>query len=308
LGAINPAIPATIGGSADLTGSNNTKSKDQEALTSENYSGRYIYYGIREFGMAAAMNGMALHGGIIPYGGTFLIFSDYCRPAIRLSALQKTKVIYVLTHDSVGLGEDGPTHQPIEHLQSLRAMPQLEVYRPADAVETAECWASALAFDGPSVLALSRQNLTPVRTKSARENLCARGAYRLKKAGEARKVILIATGSEVEIALATAELLEAQGIGADVVSMPSTARFDAQDEAYREDILPDVSNREILRVSIEAGTTFGWERYTGLHGLRIGIDRFGASAPAPDLYEFFRLTPDAVARRVTELLQKRDML
>jgi transketolase len=254
------------------------------------------------------MNGMALHGGIVPYGGTFLIFSDYCRPAIRLSALQKTRVIYVLTHDSVGLGEDGPTHQPIEHLQSLRAMPQLEVFRPADAVETAECWAAALAYDGPSVLALSRQNLTPVRTKASAKNLSALGAYRLKKAGAARKVILIATGSEVEIALAAAEQLEGHGIGADVVSMPSTTRFDAQDAAYREDILPDVSNREILRVSIEAGTTFGWERYTGLHGLRIGIDRFGASAPAGDLYEYFGLTPDAVARRVTEQLQKRDKL
>jgi transketolase len=304
LEAINAAIPATIGGSADLTGSNNTKTKTQEPLTADNYAGRYIYYGIREFGMAAAMNGMALHGGVIPYGGTFLIFSDYCRPAIRLSALQKTKVIYVMTHDSIGLGEDGPTHQPVEHLQSLRAMPQLDVYRPADAVETAECWAAALASEGPSVLALTRQNLTPVRTKSSSKNLSALGAYRLKKAGAARKVILIATGSEVEIACAVAEQLEGQGIGVDVVSMPSTERFDAQDAAYREDILPDVSNREILRVSIEAGATFGWERYTGLHGLRIGIDRFGASAPATDLYEHFGLTPDAITSKILEKLRK----
>ncbi len=308
LEAINVAIPATIGGSADLTGSNNTKTKAQEALTADNYAGRYIYYGIREFGMSAAMNGMALHGGVIPYGGTFLIFSDYCRPAIRLSALQNAKVIYVMTHDSIGLGEDGPTHQPIEHLQSLRAMPQLDVFRPADAVETAECWAAALASDGPSVLALTRQNLRPVRTAAAKENLCARGAYRLKLAAAARKVILIATGSEVEIALDVAERLESQGIGADVVSMPCTERFDSQDAAYREEILPDVSNREILRVSIEAGATFGWERYTGLHGLRIGIDRFGASAPAADLYRHFGLTPDAIAPWVVELLQKRDML
>ncbi|MBA3512140.1 transketolase [Sphingomonas sp.] len=308
LEAINAEIPATIGGSADLTGSNNTKTKAQEALTADNYAGRYIYYGIREFGMAAAMNGMALHGGVIPYGGTFLIFSDYCRPAIRLSALQNARVIYVMTHDSIGLGEDGPTHQPIEHLQSLRAMPQLELFRPADAVETAECWAAALASEGPSVLALTRQNLSPVRTKAAKENLSARGAYRLRKAAAARKAILIATGSEVEIALDVAERLESQGIGADVVSMPCTERFDAQDPDYREDILPDVSNREILRVSIEAGATFGWERYTGLHGLRIGIDRFGASAPAADLYQHFGLTPDAIAPRVVELLQKRDML
>src|SRR5688572_1398471 len=304
LEAINAAIPSTIGGSADLTGSNNTKTKGQEPLTADNYDGRYIYYGIREFGMAAAMNGMALHGGVIPYGGTFLIFSDYCRPAIRLSALQKAKVIYVMTHDSIGLGEDGPTHQPIEHLQGLRAMPQLEVFRPADAVETAECWAAALASDGPSVLALTRQNLSPVRIKASAKNLSALGAYRLKKAGAARKVILIATGSEVEIACAVAEQLEGQGIGADVVSMPCTERFDAQDAAYREDILPDVSNREILRVSIEAGATFGWERYTGLHGLRIGIDRFGASAPAGDLYEHFGLTPDAITSKILEKLRK----
>ncbi|QNP44663.1 transketolase [Sphingomonas sediminicola] len=290
LEAINPVVQATIGGSADLTGSNNTKTKALQPLTADNYGGRYIYYGIREFGMAAAMNGMALHGGVIPYGGTFLVFTDYARPAIRLSALQQAKVIYVMTHDSIGLGEDGPTHQPVEHLQSLRAMPGLNVYRPADAVETAECWALALASKEPSVLALTRQNLRPVRTEAVDGNLCARGAYRLKAAGNARKVIIIATGSEVEIALDAAERLEGQGIGTDVVSMPSTELFDEQSADYREDILPDVSNREILRVSIEAGTTFGWERYTGLHGLRIGIDRFGVSAPAKDAYEFFGLT------------------
>src|SRR5437868_614835 len=211
LEAINAAIPATIGGSADLTGSNNTKTKALEPLTADNYAGRYIYYGIREFGMAAAMNGMALHGGVIPYGGTFLVFTDYARPAIRLSALQNARVIYVMTHDSIGLGEDGPTHQPIEHLQSLRAMPQLEVYRPADAVETAECWALALQSDGPSVLALTRQNLAPVRTEAVNENLSARGGYRLKSAAAERRVIIVATGSEVEIALDTADQLERQG-------------------------------------------------------------------------------------------------
>jgi transketolase len=305
LEAINDVVPATIGGSADLTGSNNTKTKALEPLTPENYGGRYVYYGIREFGMAAAMNGMALHGGVIPYGGTFLVFTDYARPAIRLSALQRARVVYVMTHDSIGLGEDGPTHQPIEHLQSLRGMPQLEVYRPCDAVETAECWALALESDGPSILALTRQNLRPVRTGSAAENLSARGAYRLKAADSGRKVIFIATGSEVEIALDAAARLEQQGIGADVVSMPCTERFDAQPQAYREDILPDVSNREILRVSVEAGTTFGWERYTGLHGLRIGIDRFGVSAPAADAYDFFGLTPDKVAARVTDFMKER---
>ena len=307
LEAINPAVPSTVGGSADLTGSNNTKTKALQALTPENYAGRYIYYGIREFGMAAAMNGMALHGGVIPYGGTFLVFTDYARPAIRLSALQRAKVIYVMTHDSIGLGEDGPTHQPIEHLQSLRAMPGIDVYRPCDAVETAECWVLALASDGPSILALTRQNLSPIRTKSARENLSARGAYRVKQSRAERKVIFIATGSEVEIAVGAAEQLEKQGIGADVVSMPCTERFDAQPADYREDILPDVSNTRILRVSVEAGTTFGWERYTGLHGLRIGIDRYGVSAPAKDAFEYFGLTPDAVAARVLDHMQKRNM-
>ena len=305
LEAINVAIPATVGGSADLTGSNNTKTRALEPLTAQNYAGRYVYYGIREFGMAAAMNGMALHGGIIPYGGTFLVFTDYARPAIRLSALQGARVVYVMTHDSIGLGEDGPTHQPIEHLQSLRVIPQLEVFRPADAVETAECWALALQSDGPSVLALTRQNLPPVRTVAVAENLSARGAYRLKPAQNARKVILIATGSEVEIALGAAQRLEGQGIGADVVSMPCTERFDAQPWDYRENILPDVSNREILRVSIEAGTTVGWERYTGLHGLRIGIDRFGVSAPAPDAYDYFGLTPDKVVTRITDFMKQR---
>src|SRR5438270_5810767 len=305
LRAINPAIPATIGGSADLTGSNNTKTKALEPLTADNYAGRYIYYGIREFGMAAAMNGMALHGGVIPYGGTFLVFTDYARPAIRLSALQNAKVIYVMTHDSVGLGEDGPTHQPIEHLQSLRAIPQLDVYRPADAVETAECWALALQSDGPSILALTRQNLRPVRSEASSENLCGHGAYRLKPAKNARQVILIATGSEVEIALAAAEQLEAHAIGADVVSMPCTERFDAQPRDYRDAVLPDDS--ALVRVSIEAGTTFGWERYTGLNGIRIGIDRFGVSAPAKDAYEYFGLTPDAVAAGVIERVKQREM-
>ncbi len=305
LEAINTAVPSTIGGSADLTGSNNTKTKSIEALTSDNYAGRYIYYGIREFGMAAAMNGMALHGGVIPYGGTFLVFTDYARPAIRLSALQKARVVYVMTHDSIGLGEDGPTHQPIEQLQSLRAMPGLEVYRPADAVETAECWALALAGDKPGLLALTRQTLPPIRTDTANENLCARGAYRVKSADADRKVIFIATGSEVHLALAAAEKLEARGIGADVVSMPCTERFDAQPADYREDILPDVSNREVLRVSLEAGTTFGWERYTGLHGLKIGIDRFGVSAPAKDAFEFFGFTPDKVAEKVTGFMKER---
>ncbi|HEX8623246.1 MAG TPA: transketolase [Allosphingosinicella sp.] len=299
LEAVNAALPETIGGSADLTGSNNTKTKSQKPLTKEDYSGRYIYYGIREFGMAAAMNGMALHGGVIPYGGTFLVFSDYCRPAIRLSALQGIRVVYVMTHDSIGLGEDGPTHQPVEHLTSLRLIPNLHVYRPADAVETAECWALALErAEGPSVLALTRQNLPQLRSGRT-ENLCARGAYRLRAAAAERRVVLVATGSEVEVAIAVAEGLEGQGIGADVVSMPCWELFDAQDEAYRRDLLPDGA----LKVSIEAGATLGWERYVGPGGLAVGLDRFGASAPAEDLFKRFGFTAEAIVPKIVSALQ-----
>jgi transketolase len=298
LEAINAAVPDTLGGSADLTGSNNTRTKGQLPFTAEDYAGRYLYYGIREFGMAAAMNGMALHGGIIPYGGTFLIFSDYCRPAIRLAALQQVRTIFVMTHDSIGLGEDGPTHQPIEQLAGLRAIPNLAVFRPADAVETAECWALALArAEGPSLLALTRQNLPQLRRERS-ENLSARGAYRLRPASAQRRVVLIATGSEVEVALAVADALEARGIGADLVSMPCWSLFDAQDSAYRSDLLPD----DALKVSIEAGATLGWERYVGERGLTIGLDRFGASAPAEDLFKRFGFTAEAIVPRILAAL------
>jgi transketolase len=295
LDAINPQLPETIGGSADLTGSNNTRSQDQKTTFGPGrYEGRYVCYGIREFGMAAAMNGMALHGGVIPYGGTFLVFSDYCRNAIRLSALQRARVIYVLTHDSIGLGEDGPTHQPIEHVMSMRMIPNLDVMRPCDTIETAECWALALENrTGPSVLALSRQNLPQLRTEAA-ENRSARGAYRLREAKAPRRVVLIATGSEVEIAVKVADALEAQGIGADVVSMPSWNRLMAQDAAYRAHLLPAGA----LKVSIEAGTTFGWEAITGPDGLRFGIDSFGLSGPADQLYQHFGLTADQITPRI----------
>jgi transketolase len=300
LESINAFLPETVGGSADLTGSNNTKTKAQKPLTKYDYSGRYIYYGIREFGMAAAMNGMALHGGVIPYGGTFLIFSDYCRPAIRLSALQQVRVVYVMTHDSIGLGEDGPTHQPIEQLAGLRAIPNLAVFRPADAVETAECWSLALRReDGPSLLALSRQNLPQLRLERSAENLCARGAYTLRAAAAERKVVLIATGSEVQLALGVADSLEEQGIGADVVSMPCWSLFDAEDPVYRADILPGGA----LLVSIEAASTFGWERYTGRYGLNIGLDRFGASAPAGDLFKRFGFTAEAIVPHILAALE-----
>ncbi|WP_324827620.1 transketolase [Qipengyuania zhejiangensis] len=299
LGQINVKMPETIGGSADLTGSNNTKAGGIGPLTADDYSGRYIYYGIREFGMAAAMNGMALHGGVVPYGGTFLVFTDYCRGAIRLSALQKCRVVYVMTHDSIGLGEDGPTHQPVEHVQSLRMMPNLLVMRPADAVETAECWEIALRQgDRPTVLALSRQNLPQLRNSPEEIGLSAKGAYRLKKAGAKRQVVLVATGSEVHVALEAAEALEKQGVGADVVSMVCTQLFDEQDAAYRADILP----RDALKVSVEAGTTFGWERYIGCDGIAVGIDRFGASAPAEELFEKFGLTADSIVPRIINKL------
>jgi transketolase len=300
LSVLTQDVPALIGGSADLTGSNNTKTPSTGALTTGNYGGRYVYYGIREFGMSAAMNGMALHGGVIPYGGTFLVFTDYARPAIRLSAIQQVRVVYVMTHDSIGLGEDGPTHQPVEHLQSLRAMPGVLVMRPADTLETAECWELALKETSrPSVLALTRQNLPAVR-HDASENLCARGAYRLRAATADRLVVLVATGSEVELAIKVAEALEGQGIGADVVSMPCTELFDEQPESYRADILAD----DALRVSIEAGTTFGWERYTKADGLRIGLDHFGASAPAEVLFEEFGFSVEAIVPKILEKLGK----
>lgn len=304
LGPLTEKLPHLVGGSADLTGSNLTKTKSTEPFGAANYAGRHVYYGIREFGMAAAMNGMALHGGVVPYGGTFLVFSDYCRNAIRMSAVQHAQVVYVMTHDSIGLGEDGPTHQPVEHVMSLRMIPNLNVYRPADVIETAECWALSLETSGtPSVLALSRQNLPQLRGAgdegwTRASNRSAKGGYRLKAADAARKVVLVATGSEVEIAVNVAKSLEGQGIGADVVSMPCTELFDGQTAAYKADILP----RDALIVSIEAGVTMGWERYTGLDGINIGIDRFGASAPADALYDYFGLTVDKIVPRILEKL------
>lgn len=304
LGPLTEAIPQLVGGSADLTGSNNTKTPSTLPMTADDYAGRYVYYGIREFGMAAAMNGMALHGGVVPYGGTFLIFSDYCRNAIRLSALQQVGVVYVMTHDSIGLGEDGPTHQPIEQVMSLRLVPNLYTFRPCDTIETAECWALALkAAETPSVLALSRQGLPQLRGEGDEEwsgdkNRCAQGGYRLRASALARKVVLVASGSEVALAVECAEKLEEAGVGTDVVSMPCTELFDAQDDAYKADILPD----DAVIVSIEAGATLGWERYTGRNGLNIGIDRFGASAPAPDLFAHYELTADAIVPKIQNKL------
>lgn len=298
LDALVPAVPELIGGSADLTGSNNTKAKVAKPVSAENYGGNYIYYGIREHGMAAAMNGMALHGGIIPFGGTFLVFTDYCRPAIRLSALMKQRVVYVMTHDSIGLGEDGPTHQPVEHLAALRAIPNLLVFRPCDTMETAECWALALTTkDRPSVLALTRQALPHLRADAANANHCARGGYIIRPTQKDRKVTLIATGSEVAIAVEAQKLLEEKGIGTAVVSMPSCELFNEQSAAYKKEVLGTG-----LKVAIEAAIGFGWERFIGTDGIFIGMKGFGASAPINDLYNHFGITPAAIVDAVTAKL------
>ena len=295
LDAYTAAIPAMIGGSADLTGSNNTKATDMAVIAAGEFGGRYIHYGVREHGMAAAMNGLALHGGIIPYGASFLTFTDYCRPAIRLAALSGLRVIHVMTHDSIGLGEDGPTHQPVEHLASLRAMPNLNVFRPADAVETAECWALALAeTGGPSVLVLTRQGVPAVRTEHSDENLCARGGYVLAEASGARRVTLLASGSEIAIAIAAREVLEAGGTATAVVSLPCWELFDRQDAAYREAALGPGS----VRIAVEAAVMQGWERYLGDGGGTVGMTGFGASAPAKDLYAHFNITADSVVEAV----------
>ena len=293
LEALVPAIPELIGGSADLTGSNNTNVKGFGPITPANFGGRYIHWGIREHGMAAAMNGMALHGGVIPYGGTFLVFADYMRPSIRLAALMRQRVIHVHTHDSIGLGEDGPTHQPVETLASLRAIPNLYVFRPADAMETAECWELAVQrADGPSVLALSRQGLPALR-QEAGENRSARGGYVLAEASGPRRATLIATGSEVQIAMAARETLEAEGIPTAVVSLPCWELFALQDESYRQAVLG-----EAPRIGIEAALGFGWERWLGSDATFIGMTGFGASAPAEDLYRHFGITAEAVIAAV----------
>ena len=297
LGVINGATRATIGGSADLTHSNYTITKGMGSVAPGDFSGRYIHYGVREFGMAAAMNGIALHGGFAPYGGTFLVFSDYARAAIRLAALMGVRAVYVLTHDSIGLGEDGPTHQPVEHLASLRAMPNLNVFRPADAIETAECWELALAArKTPSVLSLSRQNL-PTLERPIAENLSARGAYVLQEPEGGRDVTLLATGSEVAIALEAAKLLQILGKRAAVVSMPSFELFAAQPADYRALVLGTAP-----RVGVEAAIRFGWDRWLGENSAFVGMTGFGASAPAEALYEHFGITPQTVAQAAAALL------
>ena len=298
LKAIVPHVPEMIGGSADLTGSNNTKTPEQAPVSADNMAGQFIHWGIREHGMAAAMNGMVLHGGFIPYSGTFLVFSDYSRPAIRLSALMKQRTIHVLTHDSIGLGEDGPTHQPVEHLAALRAIPNTFVFRPADAIETLECWQMALKLDSaPSVLALTRQGLPTVRDYEER-NSCAHGAYELAAGGRNPQVTIMASGSEISIAMEARAALKEDGIGARVVSVPCMELFEQQSPATKADVLGDTT----LRIAVEAAVQQSWDRYLRPQDIFIGMDGFGASAPAGQLFQHFGITAEAIATAAREAL------
>jgi transketolase len=298
LEALVPAVPELIGGSADLTPSNNTRTKNESEVRPGDFAGRYLHFGVREHGMAAAMNGIAVHGGLIPYGGTFLTFTDYARPAIRLSALMEARVIYVMTHDSIGLGEDGPTHQPIEHLAALRAIPHLLVFRPADAVETAECWALALRHaDNPSILALTRQGLPLLRTEPGSENRSARGAYVLAEAAGGRQVTLLATGSEVSLAMEARDLLAKDGVRAAVVSMPCWELFEKEPADYCAAVLGRAP-----RVAVEAAVRLGWDRWLGERAAFVGMHGFGASAPGPDVYKHFGITVEKVAEAARALL------
>jgi len=290
-----------IGGSADLTGSNNTRTKSMKAMSAADFSGRFIHYGVREHGMAAAMNGMALHGGIIPYSGTFLVFSDYCRPATRLAALMGKRVIHVMTHDSIGLGEDGPTHQPVEHLAALRAIPNLLVFRPCDAVETVECWQLALeAKNRPSVLALTRQNLPQLSQNFLGVNRCAAGAYEITGAGGKAAVSIFATGSEVAIAVDAKKLLAARGVAARVVSAPCFELLAEAPEAARRAVIGDAP----VKIGVEAAVRQGWDAIIGSDGIFVGMNSFGASAPYKELYKHFGITPEAIADAALRKLGK----
>ena len=300
LEVVNEILPETLAGSADLTGSNNTNTSQTKPITPDDFSGRFVHWGIREHAMAAAMNGIALHGGLIPYSGGFLIFSDYCRPSIRLAALMGIRAIHVLTHDSIGLGEDGPTHQPVEHMAALRAIPNLNVFRPADMMETAECWQLALENKtGPSVIALTRQDLEPLRITYEKENLCARGAYEAASAGEEdAQVSIFASGSEVELAISAKQLLDTAGYPTRVVSVPCFELFAAQPEAYRNSVKGDAA----VNIGVEAAIRQGWDRIIGSNGVFIGMDCFGASAPYKELYQHFGISAEAVLNAAKEKL------
>jgi len=298
---ITKIFPELIGGSADLSGSNNTKTKNSTILKPSNFGGNYIHYGVREHGMAGIMNGMALHGGIIPYGGTFLIFLDYCKPSLRLSALMGLKVIYIFSHDSIGLGEDGPTHQPIEHLAHLRAIPNLNVFRPADTIETLECWEIALkSSTNPSVIALSRQKIPFITQTLNKKNMCSMGGYEIKRTNSNPEVTLIASGSEVQIAIDASKKLQNNNINSKVISMPCQELFDKQSNEYKEKIIEKNSKK----ISIEASSVFGWEKYVGSKGTSLGMKSFGKSAPGKKLYEDFNLTSDSVVMIAKKMLGK----
>ena len=299
--SISSLLPQLIGGSADLSGSNNTKTINSKVISSKNFNGNYIHYGVREHGMASTMNGIALYAGLIPYGGTFLIFSDYCKPSIRLSALMGLKVIYVFSHDSIGLGEDGPTHQPIEQLSGLRSIPNLNVFRPADMNEVLECWELALkSKNTPSAIALSRQKLPYINPNFSKENKCAFGAYEVKITSHDNKVTLVASGSEVELAIDVQRLLKENNIDSKVVSMPCQELFDKQTEVYKEKIL----ERDTLIITIEAGSVSCWQKYVKNKGTCLGIDSFGESAPYKEVYDYFNLTPEKIVNLVQNMLRK----
>ena len=291
-------LPLLVGGSADLTGSNNTKTENQKIISPGKFKGNYVHYGVREHAMASIMNGLALHSHLIPYGGTFLVFSDYCKPSIRLSALMKQRVIYVMSHDSIGLGEDGPTHQPIEHLSSLRSIPNLNVFRPCDTTETIECWDIALnSKDKPSVISLTRQNLSQPRDKMESKNLCELGAYEIYRSGSNIDLTLMASGSEVEIAISASKKLAQKNINSKVISFPSMELFDAQSESYRSKILDETK----LKISIEASHPMSWKKYVGNNGVTLGIEDFGRSAPYKDVYKYFKLTDDDIVNKALKL-------
>lgn len=294
-------MPELIGGSADLAGSNNTKTKSQKIIKPGNFAGSYIHYGVREHAMCGIMNGIALHGELIPYGGTFLIFSDYCKPSIRLSALMKQRVVYVMTHDSIGLGEDGPTHQPVEQIAGLRAIPNLNVFRPADTIETIECWDLALRqTTTPSVLSLTRQNLKLLRTNNDQINKCSYGAYEIYRSNPEIDLTIIATGSEVEIAVEASQQLAKENIHSKVVSMPCQELFEQQESSYKKNLLEETT----AKISIEAASTMGWKKYTGNQGVELGIDTFGKSAPYKKIYEHFKLTSNNIIQQAKKIIQK----
>jgi len=301
LNALTKKMPELIGGSADLAGSNNTKTNSHKIIKPGNFEGNYIHYGVREHAMSGVMNGIALHSGLIPYGGTFLIFSDYCKPSIRLSALMNQRVIYVMTHDSIGLGEDGPTHQPIEQLVSLRSIPNLNVFRPADTIETFECWEIALGMHTmPSVIALSRQKINPVRKEYGIENKCASGAYEILRTNQELDLTILATGSEVNLAVEVSHKLATQNIYSKVISVPSLELFNIQSEEYKKKIMNETKHK----ISIEAGSTEGWKKYIGENGICFGIDEFGRSAPQKDIFEYFCLTSEYIVTQIKGMLDK----